>query len=202
MGSLNCATAEEASEIRSLIGNDHITSLTIWDLDFPQGNRRWESVSANFDGHQPPLSFNLTHPENKKLAKLIDAVAGGRGHTVKFHLELPDPPFKLEIDALGNDTTPEYAADALEPEYVGYSVAVRIPPGADQRVPEGAWHLDTDDFGLYTTIEDAFDDIVEAVDHGWVDADQLHVVGLVSLPASKVAEAFKRHQQREAHESD
>lgn len=197
MGSLNCATTEEAAEIRALVGNENITSLTIWDLDFPKGRRRWESVSANFEGDQPPLNFDLTHQANKKLAKIIDAVAGDRGHTVKFHLELPDLPVKLDVGTLGNDTTPEPATGAPEPEYIGYSVAIRIPPGADIRAAEGAWHLDTDDFGFYDTIEEAFDDIVEAVEHGWVNTDQLHVVGLVSLPASKIAEAFERHRQRE-----
>lgn len=194
MGSLNHATDEEAAELRSLIGNDLVTHLTIYDLDFPQGSRRWESVSAHFDEDQSPLNFNLAHKANKKLSKLIHSLAGDRGHTVKFHLELPELPFKVDASTLGNATNAE--PTGTEPEYIGYSVAIRVPAAGEDATDSG-WYLDGDPFGLYDTIEDALGDIVEAVDQGWVDADQLHVVGLVSLPASKVAEAFERHRQRE-----
>lgn len=79
---------EIAEELRAAAGDDRLSSVVVYDADFPHevGQQFVEAVLVSAEGVTRSLS--LLDPDNQEISELVHEVAHDHGETVKFCIDL------------------------------------------------------------------------------------------------------------------
>lgn len=76
------AEDHERTLLRGVLG-EAVQDVTLWDAEDPGDG--FDLLTAYDDAGQQLAAIDTTHP---RFGEIVETMAGGRGHTVKFGLDL------------------------------------------------------------------------------------------------------------------